>query len=181
MGDAGFLGSQRIDEIKIWLSLLKSTDEFSQTQSEQNRITFKHLLLIPGGMKVFFLWENCLKKQIQLEDPICCERQKESLKDHWREKRKVLLKQKLFLSITAVSFYLLCLFSFTLKLGGEKLKKQANPGFKSTMQLLKSSPKYFNSDNSQEWFQMTHPQMLDYQFTNAIIIKVPFLRPTLFS
>lgn len=43
VGDAGFLGRQRIDEVKICLPLLKHRAEFRQVEGERNRVTFKYL------------------------------------------------------------------------------------------------------------------------------------------
>lgn len=43
VGDAGFLGRQRINEVKIWLPLLKHAAQFSRVEGDRNRCTSKYL------------------------------------------------------------------------------------------------------------------------------------------
>lgn len=54
VGDAGFLGRQRIDEVKIWLSLLKHAAESSQMQSDIQVFKRRYLRYLRGRWDAVF-------------------------------------------------------------------------------------------------------------------------------
>lgn len=59
VGDAGFLGRQRIDEVEIWLPLLKHAAEFSRVEGDRSGFTARylkrcHLQYLGGGWHAVF-------------------------------------------------------------------------------------------------------------------------------
>lgn len=76
MGDAGFLGRQRIDEVKVWLALLEENTQNLAGKWDVSLwggcVSVSVFIEIPGGMWGHCLWENCLMRGSQQEDLICC-------------------------------------------------------------------------------------------------------------